>query len=118
MLREWFNGLINSEYFNTLKRTILPYLKELRNYHFSLFNPLFWVSLLILLFFLSRRWELKKSSSFCFLVAIVLLGTTLLENRIADTLAKSQIFDFTVLRMVSIFVISLILIYYVFIKGI
>lgn len=118
MLKELSDSLMKNEYFNALKLRVLPYLKELKNYHFSLLNPLFWVFLLILLFILSRRWGLRKSSSFCVLVTAVLLGTTALANRMAATLAQSKIFDFDVLRMISLFVIALIFIYYFFIKDI
>ncbi len=118
MLKDLLAGLIESEYFNLLKLRVLGYLQELKNYHFSLLNPLFWLFSLIFLLILSRRWGLRKASSFCALVVAVLLGTTALANRMAGTLAQAKIFDFDVLRMVSLFVISLIAIYYFFIKGI
>ena len=118
MLKELLASLIENEYFNLLKLMVLPYLEELKNYHFSFLNPLFWLFLLISLLILSKRWGLGKSASFCALVAAVLLGTTALANHMAATLAQAKIFDFEVLRMVSLFVISLIAIYYFFIKGI
>lgn len=117
-MKELFDGLIESDYFNLLKQRAWPYLKELKHYRFSLFNPLFWVSWLLLLLILSKRWGIRKSSSFCALVAVVLLGTTAIEKRMADILAQSKIFDVDVLRMVSLFVIALIVIYYLFIKDI
>lgn len=118
MSERWFDSLIKSPYFNALKMSIAPYFKELKNYHFSLFNPLFWVFLLILFLILSGRWGRRKSTSFCFLVGAVLLVTTAIANRMANILSKSKIFDFDVLRMISLSVIALIAIYYLLIKDI
>lgn len=116
MLQKWL-GLIGNIDFKTLKITILLYLKELRNFHFSLFNPLFWVFLLILFLILSRAWGYRKSFSYCSILAIVLLVTTMLENSLASTLAKSEVFDATVLKIISIFVISMVTLYYFFIRS-
>lgn len=116
MLQKW-SGLMGNTDFNTLKTTILPYLKELRNFHFSLFNPLFWVFLLILFLILSRAWEYRKSFSYCSILAILLLAMTMLENSLAATLAKSEVFDATVLRIITIFVILMVTLYYLFIRS-
>jgi len=103
--------------FKIFEKTISRYFDDLGNFHFSLFNPFFWVFLVILFFILSRPWGYKKSFSFCLIIAIALLGTTVLENMMADTLAKSELFDFSVVKIVSLFIISMITLYYLFIKS-
>lgn len=117
MLQKWFNRLIENIDFNTLKTAFLPYFNELTKFHFSLFNPLFWVFLLILFLISSRSWGYRKSFSYYSILAIVLLTTTMLENSLASTLAKSEVFDATVLRIISIFVILMVTLYYFFIRS-
>lgn len=112
------NNFIRSGYFGGVKIRVSSYLQELKNYHFSWSNPLFWLLLLIALFILSRRWGLSKAGSFCLLIGLVLLGTTEIEMRIGDALVNSGLFDAGVLRLVSLFVIAMITLYYLFIKDI
>jgi hypothetical protein len=117
MAQEWFNNLINGVDFRTFKTTIKPYLEELRNSHFTFDNPVLWVLFLILLFILSRSWGMRKAFSYCLIVTAILLVTTQLEQSWGSTLAKSEVFDVTVLKMISAFVIVLLSIYFFFIKS-
>jgi len=114
--QEQFNSIVKGLDFSTLKIAFSPYLNELLNAHFSLSNPLFWVFFLILVLILSRSWGIKKSFSFCAIIAVVLLATTMLENFMADTLAKSLIFDARVLKLIAMLIITLVSIYYFLIR--
>lgn len=117
MLQKWFSYLIKGMDFNTLKIKILPYIAELRNFHFSLFNPLFWISLLVLFLILLRFWDIRKSCSFCFVISILLLVTSKTQSFISDIVTKSGFtFDPIFIRMIFFFILSFVLLYYIFIK--
>lgn len=117
MLEEYFKSLIDSATFKTFKTTALSYFNELRNFHFSLFNPLLWVIFCAVFLLLLRQWGHKKSFSFCSTITALLLFTTWLENSISSKLAASEIFDFTIIKLICLFVIMLISLYYFFIRG-
>lgn len=94
----------------------LSYFNELKNFHFSLFNPLFWVIFMLSFLLLSRQWGRRKALSFCSIITVVLLATTMLGRYLPNAPGPFEFFDFTVLRLISIFVIILISIYYFFVK--
>jgi len=97
------------------KKDLLFYFETLKNFEFSYRNPLFWVSLLLLILILMRIWEARKSFSFCTLLAIILLATTRLENFIVVTFAKyGESIDTSIVRLVSIFIVAMIFLIYVF----
>ena len=118
MLENFLSELMKNEYFIALKQASLPHLKELSNYRFSLSNPIFWLFMLLLLFIVSRRWGMRKSFSFCLAITLVLLTTTHIEKRFAGILSQSQLFDAGVVKLISLFIISIIAIYYLFVKDI
>ncbi|MDP2923861.1 MAG: hypothetical protein Q8O30_09135 [Candidatus Omnitrophota bacterium] len=100
-----------------LKANFLPYLNSLGHFRFSFLNPLFWIFLLVLFLMLLRFWYARKSFSFCLIVAIILLATTGLEDFIAGILAKNgEGFDPVIIRVLSLIVISIISLYYFFIR--
>jgi hypothetical protein len=102
----------------TYEKMYFAYLESLRNFQFSIANPVFWVFLVILFLILLRFWLPKKSFSFCLIVAIVLLGETQAENYLTGLLAKSQeTMDLTIIKVISLLIIFVTFIYYAFIKG-
>lgn len=98
----------------TLKETFLPYLQELKDLHFSFLNPLFWAGLLALCLILLRYWEAKKSFSFCVTIGIILLATTKVEAYLVAVFTDTTVAFLT--RIISVFIISLIFLYYAFMK--
>lgn len=117
MLEDLLNVVMGDNTASALKAAFLPYLKQLKDFHFSASNPLFWISILILFFLLSGSWGNRKSFSFCSIITVILLLTTQLEKVLADVLAKTEIFDEFVVRLVSLFILSIFTIYYFFIKS-
>ena len=94
-----------------------PHLNNILNYQFTLSNPLFWVILFIFCLLLLRFWDLKKSFSFGFVLAIVLLATTKIESIAASKLTGAgEAYDPVVVRVLSVLAVCLIVLYYVFIK--
>lgn len=118
MAEKWVRNLMDNADFNSFTKKLWPYLNELKNFHFSLSNPLLWVIFCVSFLLLSRQWGTKKAFSFCLIITVVLLATTLLENYIPSASGAAELFDFTIIKLISIFVISLITIYYFFIKNI
>ena len=101
-----------------ISNAIKPHLESLRNFRFSISNPLFWVALFALFLILLKLWDIKKSFSFCCIVAALLLATSKAESLIADLVIKSGgAFDPFLIRVISMVILSFILIYYIFIKG-
>ena len=99
-------------------KTILgPYLESLQHFQFSVFNPLFWVSMLALFLILWRLWDIKKSFSFSWVVAIILLATSYAEGFIAGLIIKhGGTFEPFLFRIIPVFLIGFMLIYYIFMK--
>lgn len=107
---------ITSPFLKVLKPIVSPYFNELKNFQFRMGNPLFWIFFLIAIFFLNCFWRLKKAVVFCLTIAAILFITTALENSMGDILSKSALFDYMVLRYISLFVILCVFLYFFFIK--
>jgi len=102
-------------YSEALKQNLLPYLKPLANYEFTFFNPLLWIFLLLLFLVLLLIWETKKAFHFCLLLAFILLCTTEIESRFVSVFsAPGQLFDASVLRLISLLVVLLMFLFYAF----
>lgn len=88
-------------------------LNSLRHFQFSYLNPLFWVMLLLVFLTVVNFWGAKKSLSFCFLAAVILLATTKIESMIVNMVAKSgEVFDPIIMRAISFLIILMITLYY------
>lgn len=106
-------------YLDALKAGLSSHLKSLQNFDFSFFNPLFWIFLLILFLVLLRFWETKKSFSFCFTIGVVLLATTEMERYVTDLFTRpGETLDLFVIRISSLLLISVISLYYLFLKDV
>ncbi|MBU3958555.1 MAG: hypothetical protein KKH29_00450 [Candidatus Omnitrophica bacterium] len=118
MLEKWFGGLSKDAVFKALKESFLPYLNELKKFQFAFMNPLFWVVWLALFLVLSRLWNVRKSFSFCLIIAIILLATTRLEALIAAAVIREQgTFEPLLFRILPLTAIVFISIYYFFIRN-
>jgi len=116
MAEDLLNYLITNAYFHLLKNSLTPYFNELKNYRFSLSNPLFWLCGLVFLLILSRPWGIKKASFFCLIIFLVLLATTSLENFMAESFLKTPLLDAAVLKLVSLLAIAFVSLYYIFVR--
>jgi len=102
-------------YVGTLKEIFLTHLETLKDFYFSVSNPLFWIFFVICFLILSRFCGARKSFSFCTIVAIILLAYSKLEGIAAHRLGVSDPF---LIRGLVLFIIAVIFIYYFFIKDI
>lgn len=103
--------------FELFRQWFLFYLKPLENFEFYFFNPLFWIILFLLFLLLLRVWQAKKSFQFCLLLAFILLCTTEIESRSAALFSSSELlFDAAIIKLVSIFVIIMLLMFYIFLS--
>ena len=104
-------------HFYISKDIIAGYLDNLKNFYFAYNNPLFWLLILTLFLILLRAWQFKKAFSFSLIVAAILLLTTQSEAFINKALSSftAQIDPFLI-RLVSLFLICVILFYYALIK--
>ena len=106
-----------SEGFNVLKQISAPYLAELKNFHFSVRNPLLWIFFVLAWVILAVRWNYKKAFSYCLMITVVLLATTQIEKIIVRSLDDNALIDFTLPKIICGLVIVFISIYYFMIRG-
>lgn len=102
---------------DALGRVFAEHIEKIGQYQFTVANPIFWGMLLVLALILTRFWDIKKSFSFSVAVGIVLLLTTKIEHFIMEGLATTnEFFDPVIIRLLSVIAITLIILYYIFIK--
>jgi len=94
-----------------------PYWQDLENFNFSIFNPLFWSGLFVLFLVLLRFWRIRKSFSFCLILALILLGTTKLESILLSLGVDRQGFGLPLLRAGAFLIIGVVFVYYLLVKG-
>jgi len=85
-------------------------LKKL-NFHFS--NPIIWLLLLFIFLFLAPRWKYKKTLLFCFLLGVAIFSINPLEGIFVGGLGLER----GVMSLVFFFLLSLVIIYFVFLKD-
>jgi hypothetical protein len=103
--------------FEVIIDSLKPYYKPLRNCQFSYDNPLFWAGALLLFIVVSRFWELKKSFSYCAILAVILLATSRTEVFVANLFSSpGATVDTTIIKFISAFFIAMLTIFYFFVK--
>jgi len=111
-------------YLETLKTAFLPYFKSIQDYHFYYDNLLFWALLLSLYLTLETwfNWSHNKAFFFCANISLVLLGSTWLEKPVMSVFAAAQeevMADFSlfILKVASLIILSLVVLYFVFVDN-
>lgn len=93
-------------------------LEALKEFQFSISNPVFWLSLIILFFIAMRFWKPKKALYFSLVIGGILLATTKTESVIGQAIRRGgETFDPMVLRISALFFIAVVWLYYGFIKS-
>jgi hypothetical protein len=101
-----------------LTRKFSEYFSELICFNFSVVNPVFWLFFLILLLILVKSWKIKKAFSFCFVIALILLAETQIENHVMDFFRRNkEQFDPLLIRIACVIIILVVSLYYFFIRG-
>lgn len=105
-------------YIEVLKTTFLPYIKDIQGFHFYYNNPLLWVFFMVLYLILEigRSWSPRKAFFFCVNIASILLGATWLEKPLIDMFTKG-VFNLFILKIFSLVMISIVVIYFVFVDN-
>nr|MBU1328801.1 hypothetical protein [Candidatus Omnitrophota bacterium] len=110
-------------YIGSLKTVFLPYIKSIQSFHFYYNNPLFWVFFMVLylILWIGRSWNRGKAFFFCISIASILLATTWLEKPLIDMFTVHGYavggFDPFILKVASLVMISIIVIYFVFVDN-
>jgi hypothetical protein len=109
-------------YIDVLKATFLPYFKDIQNFNFYFHNPIFWVFFMTLFLFLEigRSWSPEKAFFFCTSIAFTLLGIKWIEKPMADFFTVQGYpsgFDPFILKIAALVIISVTVIYFVFIDN-
>ncbi len=103
--------------FESIVSLVRPLWDDLAGYQFLVTNPLFWIMLVVFFLILLRFWDIKKSFSFCLVLALVLLATTKIEHMVESAITSSGgTFEPLAVRILSLVLVSLVVLYYVFIK--
>ncbi|MFH1782119.1 MAG: hypothetical protein ABH848_00695 [Candidatus Omnitrophota bacterium] len=101
--------------FYSLKAAFFTNLERLKDFEFSVSNPLFWIFLLIAFLILLIFWTAKKSFSFCSVVGIVLLAATQAESYVGKIFVSPEdTFDPLFIRIITTIIIALVALYYFF----
>ena len=105
--------------FSGLTQWFSANIASLRNFQFSILNPVFWLFFIVLLLIVMRFWKPKKAFSFSLVVALILLATTKTEDMINKALISKygEVLDPSILRIGAVFFIAVIWMYYAFIKS-
>ncbi len=110
-------------YIEVLKTIFLPYIKSIQSFHFYYTNPLFWVFFMVLYLILGigRNWNQGKAFFFCISIASILLATTWLEKPLIDMFTVQGYaaggFDPFILKVASLVMISITIVYFVFVDN-
>jgi len=101
-----------------LTRKFSEYFSELIRFNFSVVNPVFWLFFLIVLLILVKSWKIKKAFSFCFVIALILVAETQVENHVMDFFRRNrEQFDPLLIRISCVVIILAVSLYYFFIRG-
>ncbi|MCX5693161.1 MAG: hypothetical protein NTX47_05730 [Candidatus Omnitrophica bacterium] len=103
-----------------LKTAFLPYIKNIQDFHFYYNNPLLWAFFMVLYLLLEigKGWSPGKAFFFCASIASILLGATQLAAKtftIQGYAAYS--IDPFILKVASLILISLVIVYFVLIDN-
>jgi len=98
-------------------KQIEPDIQDIQNLRFYFSNPVFGLLIIVSFFMLYRIWGAKKSFSYCLLVSSILYLTTKITNQISLYIDGSGISYADIIKFISIFIITLISIYYFFMKN-
>jgi len=102
-----------------MEEELVSYYNDLSNFNFSFSNPWLWISMVLLFLALSRLWHTRKAFSFCFVLIVVLIFSTIAQNfteyiPIEDTAVPCYSL---IVKMATFLVVSVITIYYFFIGS-
>jgi len=101
-----------------LTKKFLEYFYELVNFNFSVTNPVFWLLFLVSLLILLKSWKIKKAFSFCFVVALILVAATKIQNYMVEFFKRNkEQFDPLLIRIACVIIILVVSLYYFFIRG-
>jgi len=99
-------------------KTLAPYFDDIKNFQFTVANPLFWAFIFATFLIFLKLWTFRKALSFCVILVVLLLATTKIENIVlADFNKSDDLFYPFAIRLISALFISLAFIYYAFLKG-
>jgi len=95
---------------------IKPEIIDMQNFRFYFTNPVFGIIILVTFLILNRSWGLKKSFSYCLVVSAILYLTTKIASYTNIPIEGSQILYADIFKFISLFIITLISIYYFLIR--
>ena len=109
-------------YIDTLKTTFLPYIKDIQNFNFYFYNPVFWVFFMILFLMLEIIWSWSsgKAFLFCTSIAVTLLGSKWIEKPMMNffTIQGYSInLDPFIFKMAAFIIVFVIVIFFVFVDN-
>jgi hypothetical protein len=116
-LQEYIDIIFSPYNLNRLTKIILRKTQELQEFKFQLDNPIFWLIMLFTLLILSRKWGTKKAFSYCMVVGTVLYLSSIAVTRMNISIQQSNFTYSTLLKIFTFFLLTLITLYYLFIKN-
>jgi len=91
--------------------------RNLLDFQFQFFNPIFWVGVFLLFIILCKFWVPKRALSFAITTAIILLFLTELELRMGQVFVSAgESFEPTPVRLVALAAIGIEFLLFTFLK--
>jgi len=113
---EKLSSFFTLENLRNLFKSAQPYIQELQDFHFYFSNPVFVLLILICLLSLYKPWGLKKAFSYCLLISSILYLTTRITVHMNTSIDGGEVTYAAIIKFISIFIISVVSIYYFFVK--
>lgn len=113
---EKLSSFITLDNLVNLLRSTQPHIQELQDFHFYFSNPVFVLLILICLLSLYKPWGLKKAFSYCLLISSILYLTTRITVHMNTSIDGGEVTYAAIIKFISIFIISVVSIYYFFVK--
>ena len=103
--------------FEQISETLQPYLANILRFRFEVFDPVFWLFILIIFYFSVKLWGNKRALSFSLVVAATLVVNTYAEDFISQFLYRpDDLFRFIVRGITILFLVTISL-YHAFLKS-
>ena len=110
-------GAIESIDWSAIRSGLANDYERISNFEFAYDNMLFYIIFVILCVLLIEMWGFKRSFSFCATLSIILLATTRIEYYCKELFSQpGQSFDSTIIKFISLSLITMLFLMYMFTK--
>jgi len=97
------------------KTVFITNLNALKDFNFTISNPVFWLFVFVLFVILIKMWDIRKAFSFSALVVMILVFSTEIEKYLGGVFNQpGEFFDPLLIRFIAMALISILALLYFF----